>query len=231
MGGYLLLGIRLRAGSYASLASASADKSVSARRSGDASSSGTGPGASGPGCGRPRRRCSRVCSSVAAIISRSTRSTASTRLPGPKLASPPALAAATSPTRAVRRSRREFGREVLRLQHAPGRAHGHGPLNLIAQLPHVARPPVLGQHVERVRAQLHVGFVEPLRRVAQEERAEVRNLLAPIAQRRDVDADDAEAVVQILAESALGHALLEIGVGRGQHAHVHARSAAARRPE
>ena len=44
--------------------------------------------------------------------------------------------------------------------------------------------------------ELHVRLVEALRRVAQEERAEVRDLLATVAQRRDVDADDAEPVVR-----------------------------------
>ena len=50
----------------------------------------------------------------------------------------------------------------------------------------------------------------------------MRDLLAPLAQRRDVDADHAEAVVQVLAELAFGDALFEVGVGGGDHAHVDA---------
>ena len=48
------------------------------------------------------------------------------------------------------------------------------------------------------------------------------NLLAPIAQRRHVDPDHAQAVEEILAELAVGHALLEVGVGRRDDADVDA---------
>ena len=48
----------------------------------------------------------------------------------------------------------------------------------------------------------------------------MRDLLAPIAQRRHVDPDHAQAVEQVLAELSVSHALLEIGVGRGHHADV-----------
>ena len=37
-----------------------------------------------------------------------------------------------------------------------------------------------------------------------------------------MDANDAEAIVKIFAELALGHALFEIRVGRSKNAHVHA---------
>ena len=48
------------------------------------------------------------------------------------------------------------------------------------------------------------------------------NLLAAIAQRRNQNADHREPVVQIFAEFALGHALFEVGIGRGDHADVDA---------
>ncbi len=48
------------------------------------------------------------------------------------------------------------------------------------------------------------------------------NLLAPLAQRRHVDANDAEPVVQVFAELALRDALLEIRVGRRDDPDVHA---------
>ena len=98
--------------------------------------------------------------------------------------------------------------------------HGHGALHFVSQLAHVARPPVLGEQVEDVRTQLHVLLPEAFDGVAQEVGAEVRNLLAPLAQRRHVDADHAQPVVEILAELAFGDALLEVGVGRRDHAHV-----------
>jgi len=67
-----------------------------------------------------------------------------------------------------------------------------------------------------------VGLAQPLERLAQEERAQVRDLLAPLSQWRDVDPDHAQAVVQIFAELAFRDALLEIRVGRRDHADVDA---------
>ena len=47
-----------------------------------------------------------------------------------------------------------------------------------------------------------------------------RDVLAPVAERRRVDPDDVQAMVQILAESTLFHGLSEILVGRRDHADV-----------
>ena len=68
---------------------------------------------------------------------------------------------------------------------------------------------------------MDVRLAEPLRRLAQEVGAQMRDLLAPFAQRRHVDPDDAQPVIQILAELAFGDALFEVGVGRREHADVH----------
>ena len=76
---------------------------------------------------------------------------------------------------------------------------------------------------------MDVRLAEPLERLAQEERAQVRDLLAPFAQRRHVNPDHAEAVIEILAELAFRHPLFEIGVGRREHAHVDALRLASRR--
>ena len=48
-----------------------------------------------------------------------------------------------------------------------------------------------------------------------------RNVVAPVAQRRDVDAHDVEPVKQILAELFRGDGGFERLVGRGDDAHVH----------
>ena len=154
---------------------------------------------------RPRTRAvsemlPRVRSSVAAISSRSICSTAAARFPG---SSARRVSADVVPAPAARRWRREIGRQVFGFDRAARRAHGDRALNLVPQLPHVARPPIPREQVERRRAQVDVRLAEPLARVAQEERAQVRDLLAPFAQRRHVDADHAEAVVEILAELAL----------------------------
>ena len=50
----------------------------------------------------------------------------------------------------------------------------------------------------------------------------MRDFLAPVAQRRHVDPDHAQAIVQILTELAFGHSLFEVGVGGGEHADVDA---------
>ena len=68
---------------------------------------------------------------------------------------------------------------------------------------------------------MDVGLAQTLARVPQEERAQVRHLFATFPQRRDVDADHAEPVVQVFAELTFGHPLLEVRVGRGEHPDVH----------
>ncbi len=65
------------------------------------------------------------------------------------------------------------------------------------------------------------GLPSRSRRFAQEKRAQVGNLLGALAKRRHVDADHAQPVVQVLAKLALGDALFQVGVGRGDDAHVH----------
>ena len=58
-------------------------------------------------------------------------------------------------------------------------------------------------------------------RVARDEELGERiDLVAPLAQRRHVDLDDLQPVVQVLAELALEHHRLEIAVGGGDDAHV-----------
>src|SRR5262245_65650905 len=67
---------------------------------------------------------------------------------------------------------------------------------------------------------MHIGLPEPLTCLAQEKGAQVRDLLPPLAQGRDVNPDHAEAVVQILPEFPFGHTLLEIGIRGCQHTDV-----------
>src|SRR6266436_6340808 len=49
---------------------------------------------------------------------------------------------------------------------------------------------------------------------------EERNIFATLAERRQLDGDHAEAVIEILAEAALGNLLLEILVGGGDDSDV-----------
>ena len=68
----------------------------------------------------------------------------------------------------------------------------------VLELPHVARPRLRAQVLERAR-------LDHRRRadVAEQARAEERNVLGAIAQRWDVHADLRDAKVEILAEAAL----------------------------
>ena len=49
---------------------------------------------------------------------------------------------------------------------------------------------------------------------------EQRDVFLPLAQRRQMDRNDIQAIEQILAEGSFGHHLLQIAVGRGDDAHV-----------
>ena len=58
---------------------------------------------------------------------------------------------------------------------------------------------------------------------------EHRDVVAALAQRRDADRDHVEAVVQVLLEAAVGDHLLQVAVGGGDDADVHALRALGRR--
>jgi hypothetical protein len=58
-------------------------------------------------------------------------------------------------------------------------------------------------------------------RQVQEVRDEQRDVLAPVAQRRDVDPHHVQAEVEVLAEAALADALLEVLVRRRDDPDVH----------
>jgi hypothetical protein len=110
---------------------------------------------------------------------------------------------------------------VLDANRASGLSQRDRPLDFVAELSHVPWPPVLDEQVERFTAKVNVRLVEPLRGFPQEQTAQVGNFLTALAQWRDVDPDDTEAIIQIFSEPTLGDALLEVGVGGGDHPNVH----------
>src|SRR5258708_39861770 len=69
---------------------------------------------------------------------------------------------------------------------------------------------------------MDVRLAEPLARRAQKKGGEMRDLFAALAQRRHVDANDGQPVIQIFAKSSFGDALLEVRVGRREDADVDA---------
>ena len=65
----------------------------------------------------------------------------------------------------------------------------------------------------------------PGREAGEEVRGEEGDVLAPLAQGRDADGEDVEAVEEVLAEGALYGRSLEVAVGGRDHAHVDAHRA------
>jgi hypothetical protein len=49
------------------------------------------------------------------------------------------------------------------------------------------------------------------------------DVIAAVAQRRHFDLPDVDAIQEVFAERALGDHVLQVAIGRGDHAHVHAR--------
>ena len=102
------------------------------------------------------------------------------------------------------------------------RRHDDGPLDVVLQLADVARPLVLLQRGERPR--LDVGHVAVVLLIVQVEKMsdQFRDVLAALAQRRQVDRHDVEPVVQVLAEPAGGGFGQQVAVAGGDDAGVDA---------
>src|SRR2546428_121787 len=84
----------------------------------------------------------------------------------------------------------------------------------------VAGPVVADEAVERPGGD--ATLAELARVLGQEVLDEERDVAPPIAERRELDRHDVQAIVEVLAEAPLLHERLEISVGRREHAHVDA---------
>ncbi len=98
--------------------------------------------------------------------------------------------------------------------------HGRGPFHAVLQFPHVARPVARQHDLERLGTQHQVTVVLAIE-FLQEKLGQQRDIVAPLAQRRQKDRDHVDAVVQVGAEFAPGHRLLEILVGGTDQPHIH----------
>ena len=111
------------------------------------------------------------------------------------------------------------GREVARLD-AGAVAEHHGALHRVLQLAHVAGPAVGGEGAQGVVGEGVDALAVLLGVAAEEEEGQLGDVADALAERGDLQGDHVEAVVEILAEEALGDALAQVAVGGGEDAHV-----------
>ncbi|EAU66163.1 conserved hypothetical protein [Stigmatella aurantiaca DW4/3-1] len=102
--------------------------------------------------------------------------------------------------------------------------HERAALQHVAQLAHVAGPLIALEEGERLRGELEGG----LQRV-QQGLGEHGDVLAPGAQGGQAHAGHRQPEIQVGAEAALAHVLLQVAVGGGDDAHVHRHCAAIQR--
>src|SRR5208283_3998442 len=111
-------------------------------------------------------------------------------------------------------------RQVLRPQLI-ALLQNHRAFQRILQLAHIPRPVVIQQQPSRllVRA-LHV-LAKLLVVVRQEKLHQRQNIFLAFPQRRQINRNNRQPVIEVLAETPLPHFFLEVPVGRGNHPHVH----------
>ncbi len=119
---------------------------------------------------------------------------------------------------AARGSRGQVG-QVVRVEGPPVVEHD-GVLHHVAQLAHVARPPVRGQQLARRRRELRRLASELPGEATGEELREEEQLGRPLAQRRHLEGEGADAVVEILAKAPLGHRASKLAVRGAEDADV-----------
>ncbi len=93
-------------------------------------------------------------------------------------------------------------------------------LDGIFELAHVPRPRIRLQHRQSLGGRAAHRLAARARELGDEVVDEARNVLAPIAQGRQMDREDVQPVIEIFAELPLGDHRLEVAVGRRHDAHV-----------
>src|SRR6185369_170489 len=116
-------------------------------------------------------------------------------------------------------ARLQLGRQVVRIDELR-RRHHRQPVADVLELADVAGIVERDEARHRSVGQALAFDAELARALLQEEARERRDVLVALAQRRQPEANDVEAVEQVFAERAGLYALLEILVRRGDHAHV-----------
>lgn len=112
-------------------------------------------------------------------------------------------------------------REIQGPDESPVPGQGHGPLDLVFQLAHVARPFILLQHLHSVVGEaLHV-FAHAGVVFVQEMDGQQRDVAGAELERGHLDADHVQAVIEVQPEIAGAHLFLQGNVGGANHADVY----------
>ena len=90
-------------------------------------------------------------------------------------------------------------------------------LDHVAQLAHVAGPVHVLQVCHGLRSHALDGAIQLTQKVVDQQ----RDVVAAVVQRRNLNDNHAQAVVQIFAEPPRGNLCLEVFVGRRKNPHVH----------
>jgi hypothetical protein len=98
--------------------------------------------------------------------------------------------------------------------------HQHGAFDGLPELPHVAGKALRREPFQRAPAEGDLAALIGLGAEREEMAGEPRDVARPLAQRRQADADQVQAVEQILAELPARHLFAEVAVGGGDDAEV-----------
>ena len=122
------------------------------------------------------------------------------------------------------------GRDVGRPDLRAGRQHHHG-LDQIPELADVAGPGRVHQPLERLRRDPPEGALVGPGKLPDEPPDQEGDVAPPLPQRRKIDVEDVEPVVEVVPEFAQGHRVSQRPVGGGDDPHVHLDRLGAAHPE
>ena len=105
-----------------------------------------------------------------------------------------------------------------------------GPLDDVEQFADVAGPGMMGQQVDGAAGESIDLLVDALDRALEKMLGEQGDVFRVLAQRGDIDGEDVEAKIEILAEFPPGDQFLEVPIGGADDAHVHLQGAGSADP-
>ena len=116
-------------------------------------------------------------------------------------------------------ARDDVGVQVFGHEHGIGLGERRHPPQLVHQLPHVPRPRVEHEVLQRLVGETEAALAEIAREALEEYLDQLRNLLAALAQGRDVE-PHVQPEEQVFAEAPLADELAQVVVGGGDDADV-----------